>query len=114
MDWKQTAARGLGWLTTLPYRAQPRVTIGPRLLGNGRLRISGPGRVMLEADVNAWSHAEVNRLVTTRQQAVIHVGQNARLNGCTIIAADRWRWAPTASSGRARSAIISPTPSPRR
>jgi len=89
MDWKQTVARGLGWLTTLPYRAQPRVTIGPRLLGNGRLRISGPGRVMLEADVNAWSHAEVNRLVTTRQQAVIHVGQNARLNGCTIIAADR-------------------------
>ena len=78
MDWKQTAARGLGWLTTLPYRAQPRVTIGPRLLGNGRLRISGPGRVVLEADVNAWSHAEVNRLVTTRQQAVIHVGQNAR------------------------------------
>src|SRR5438094_237537 len=89
MDWKQTVARGLGWLTTLPYRAQPRVTIGPRLLGNGRLRISGPGRVMLEADVNAWSHAEVNRLVTTRQQAVIHVGRNARLNGCTIIAADR-------------------------
>src|SRR3989449_3854569 len=89
MDWKQTAARGLGWLTTLTYRAQPRVTIGPRLLGNGRLRISGPSRVVLEADVNAWSHAEVNRLVTTRPQAVIHVGQNARLNGCTIIAADR-------------------------
>src|SRR3989454_6751881 len=89
MDWKQTAARDRGWLTTLPYRAQPRVTIGPRLLGNGRLRISGPGRGVLEADVNAWSHAEVNRLVTTRPQAVIHVGHNARLNGCTIIAADR-------------------------
>src|SRR3989454_10805634 len=89
MDWKQTAARGLGWLTTLPYRVETLVSSGPRLLCNGRLRISGPGRVMLEADVNAWSHAEVNRLVTTRQQAVIHVGQNARLNGCTIIAADR-------------------------
>jgi len=89
MDWKETAARSLGWLTTLPYRARPRVTIGPRLLGNGRLRISGPGRVVLEADINAWSHAEVNRLITTRPQALIHVGPNARLNGCTIIAADR-------------------------
>ena len=89
MDWKQKAARSLGWLTSLPYRAQPRVTIGPRLLGNGRLRISGPGQVVLESDINAWSHAEVNRLVTTRPEALILIGHNVRLNGCTIIAADR-------------------------
>lgn len=89
MDWKQRAARGLGWLTTLTYRVGPRISIGPRLLGNGRLRISGPGRVVLEADVNAWSHAEVNRLITTRPGAVIHIGRHARLNGCTIVAAKR-------------------------
>ncbi len=89
MDWKRTAARGLGWVTTLPYRAQTRISIGPRLLGNGRLRISGPGRVVFEADVNAWSHAEVNRLITTRPEALIHIGRHARLNGCTIIAAER-------------------------
>src|SRR2546429_2065393 len=88
MDWKQKAARGLGWLTTLPYRAQPRVTVGPRLLGTGRLRISGPGQVVLESDINAWSHAEVNRLVTTRPEALILIGHNVRLNGCTIIAAE--------------------------
>lgn len=82
-------ARALGWLTTLPYRATPRVTIGPRLLGNGRLRIVGTGRVVLDADVNAWSHAEVNRLITTRPQAEIRIGHNVRLNGCTIIAAER-------------------------
>ena len=89
MNWKLTAARRLGWLTTLPYRANPRVRIAPGLLGNGRLRISGPGRVELDADVNAWSHAEVNHLVTTRPQATIRIGRNARLNGCTIVAADR-------------------------
>jgi len=89
MDWKHTAARGLGWLTTLKYRASPQVRIGPGLLGNGRLRISGPGRAELDADVNAWSHAEVNRLITTRPQALIRIGRNARLNGCTIVAADR-------------------------
>ena len=89
MDWKQAAARGLGWLTTLPYRVRPGVQIGRRLMGNGRLRISGPGRVVLEADVNAWSHAEVNRLITTRPEAVIHIGRHARLNGCTIIASER-------------------------
>ena len=87
MKWKQAFARGLGWLTTLRYRSQRRVTIGPRMLGNGRLRITGPGRVILEADVNAWSHAEVNRLITTRPDAVIRIGGNARLNGCTIVAA---------------------------
>jgi acetyltransferase-like isoleucine patch superfamily enzyme len=89
MKWKLSAARALGWLTTLPYRLRPNVQLGPGLLGNGRLRISGPGRVVLEADVNAWSHAEVNRLVTTRAEAVIHVGRHARLNGCTIVAAER-------------------------
>ncbi len=89
MTWKSTAARSLGWLSTLPYRVRPRVTLGPRLLGNGRLRITGPGRVIVEADVNAWSHAEVNRLITTRPQALIRIGRNARLNGCTIIAAER-------------------------
>jgi acetyltransferase-like isoleucine patch superfamily enzyme len=89
MDWKHTAARGLGWVTTIPYRARARIAIGPGLLGNGRLRISGPGRVELDADVNAWSHAEVNRLITTRPGAVIRIGRNARLNGCTIVAADR-------------------------
>jgi maltose O-acetyltransferase len=89
MGWKMTAARGLGWLTTLPYRWHPRTRIGSRILGNGRLRISGPGRVIIEADVNAWSHAEVNRLITTRPEAVIQIGRNARLNGCTIIAASR-------------------------
>jgi acetyltransferase-like isoleucine patch superfamily enzyme len=89
MDWKQSAARGLGWLTTLPYRGRPRIAFGPGLMGNGRLRISGPGRVVLEADVNAWSHAEVNHLITTRADAVIHIGRHARLNGCTIVAAER-------------------------
>lgn len=71
------------------YRLQSRHAIGPGVLGNGRLRISGPGRVVLEAGVNAWSHAEVNRLITTRPEAVIRIGANARLNGCTLLAAKR-------------------------
>ena len=87
MNWKLAAARGLGWLSTLPYRFRSRYRLGPGLLGNGRLRLIGPGRVFLEANVNAWSHAEVNRLITTRPEAVIRIGRNARLNGCTIIAA---------------------------
>lgn len=87
MPWKRRAARWLGVVTTLPYRLGGRVRIGPGLLGNGRLRISGPGTVILGEDVNAWSHAEVNRLRTTRRDAVIRVGRNVRLNGCTLTAA---------------------------
>jgi acetyltransferase-like isoleucine patch superfamily enzyme len=89
MQWRYSAARALGWLTTLPYRLRRNVHLGRGLLGNGRLRISGPGRVEIEADVNAWSHAEVNRLITTRPEAVIRIGRHARLNGCTIVAAER-------------------------
>lgn len=89
MQWKISAARALGWVTTLPYRLRHNVDIGSGLLGNGRLRISGPGRVEFGPDVNAWSHAEVNRLITTRPEAVIRIGRHARLNGCTIVAADR-------------------------
>src|SRR6202171_1306644 len=86
---KHVAARALGWVTTLPYRWRRNVRLGPGLLGNGRLRISGPGRVEFDADVNAWSHAEVNRLITTRPEAGIPLGRHARLNGCTIVAAER-------------------------
>jgi acetyltransferase-like isoleucine patch superfamily enzyme len=86
---KRSAARATGWLTTLPYRFGGRNRWGARLLGNGRLRISGPGSVVFEDDVNAWSHAEVNRLITTRPGALIRIGRNARLNGCTIVAAER-------------------------
>src|SRR3977135_1938857 len=89
MQWRYSAARALGWVTPFPYRLRRNVTLGPGLLGNGRLRISGPGRVELGADVNAWSHAAVNRLITTRPEAVIRIGRHARLNGCTIIAAER-------------------------
>jgi acetyltransferase-like isoleucine patch superfamily enzyme len=78
----------LGWITTLPYRvAGRRIQIGTGLLGNGRLRIRGPGQTILGAGVNAWSHAEVNQLVTTQPQARIRIGPNVRLNGCTLIAA---------------------------
>jgi acetyltransferase-like isoleucine patch superfamily enzyme len=88
--WQLRLARAAGWLTTLPYRARPkRVQIGQGLLGNGRLRIAGPGRVLLGRGVNAWSHAEVNRLTTTDAGAVISIGANVRLNGCTLIAARR-------------------------
>lgn len=89
MSWQRSAARAAGFITTMPYRLRgARVTIGPRLLGNGKLRITGPGRVQLGADVNAWSHAEANRLVTTTPEARIRVGRNVRLNGCTLIAAE--------------------------
>ncbi len=90
MSWKRQIAGVLGLLTTLPYRLPGRrIGLGPGLLGNGRLRITGPGTVLLDADVNAWSHAEVNRLITTEPAAVIRIGRNARLNGCTLIAAER-------------------------
>jgi len=89
MSWKRSGARAAGFITTVPYRLRgARVAIGPRLLGNGRLRISGPGRIQLGADVNAWSHAEANHLITTTPQAMIRVGRNVRLNGCTLIAAE--------------------------
>lgn len=78
----------MGWATTLPYRRPgSRVRIARGLLGNGRLRISGPGSVILDADVNAWSHAEVNWLITVTPGARIRIGRNARLNGCTLVAA---------------------------
>jgi acetyltransferase-like isoleucine patch superfamily enzyme len=86
---RRRAARALGWLTTLPYRSSRRIRIKPGLLGNGRLRIQGPGSVVIESDVNAWSHAEANRLITTTPEAVIRIGAGTRLNGCTLIASER-------------------------
>src|SRR5256712_9554950 len=89
MEWKHVGARALGWVTTLPYRWRRNVNLGPGVVGRGRRRISGPGGVESGADVNAGSHAGYNRLITTRPEAVIRIGRRARLNGCTIVAAER-------------------------
>src|SRR5438105_10479264 len=82
-------ARVLGWLTTFPHRLNRRNHIQPGLLSSVGLRVGGRGRVSIEKDVNAWSHAEATRLLTTTSEAVIQIGPRARLNGCTLIAAER-------------------------
>jgi len=65
------------------------VRIGPGFISNGRISISGPGRVTIGADCNAWARAEANRLSTHSREAVIEIGANVRLNGAGIQAATR-------------------------
>jgi acetyltransferase-like isoleucine patch superfamily enzyme len=48
------------------------------------LRLSGPGRIRIGDDCNAWVRAEANVLATFSADAVITVGDNVRLNGAGI------------------------------
>jgi maltose O-acetyltransferase len=64
-----------------------RYEIGRDFIGNGRMRLGGPGRIRIGARCNAWARAERNVLLTFSPEARIEIGDNVRLNGCGIQAA---------------------------
>ena len=64
-----------------------RYAIGRNFVSNGHLKLSGPGRIEIGDDVNAWARAEDNVLSTFSPNAIIRVGNNVRLNGAGIQAA---------------------------
>ena len=64
-----------------------RYAIGRNLVSNGRLHLSGPGRIRIGDECNAWARAESNVLATFSPDAVITIGDNVRLNGAGIQAA---------------------------
>jgi acetyltransferase-like isoleucine patch superfamily enzyme len=82
-DW---AARLISayWRLVLRLRYGRRVRIGRNFRTNGRIVIRGPGRVEIGDDVNAWSHAETNVLITFTPQSRIRIGAGTRLNGAGI------------------------------
>jgi maltose O-acetyltransferase len=53
-------------------------------VSNGRLHLSGPGRIAIGDDCNAWARAEANILATFGPDAEIRIGNNVRLNGAGI------------------------------
>jgi acetyltransferase-like isoleucine patch superfamily enzyme len=64
-----------------------RYRIGDDFVCNGRLRLGGPGRIVIGNHVNAWARAEANVLQTYAPDASIVIGDNVRLNGAGIQAA---------------------------
>ena len=78
-------SRAVRWRWTVAGRGRYR--IGPGFLGNGRIRLRGPGTITIGARCNAWARAEANILETFRPDARITVGDNVRLNGAGIQAA---------------------------
>lgn len=88
---KRAVVLVLSRLVTLRYRLllRGKVSFGEGFVCNHRLVISGPGRIVIGNGVNAWAHQEPTRLVTTRPDAVLVVGDGVRLNGPTILASER-------------------------
>lgn len=84
-------ARVLTWVIVLRYRVlmRGRVQFGKGFICNHRFVVHGPGRVIIGNGVNAWAHQEPTRLITTSRDAVILIGDNARLNGPTLLARER-------------------------
>ncbi len=85
------AVRVVSLLIAWRYRlaARGRVRFGKGFVCNHRLVIRGPGRVIVGDGVNAWAHQEPTRLITTRPEATILIGDGVRLNGPTIVASER-------------------------
>jgi len=72
------------WVRWYKLRLGRRVSFGRGFLTNGRLIVRGPGRVVFGDNVNAWSHAEKNVLITYTRNSLITIGDGTRLNGAGI------------------------------
>lgn len=61
-----------------------RLQLGRGVITNHKLKISGPGRVIISDEVNLWAFCEPNTLQTFSHDAEIRIGKKTRLNGATI------------------------------
>lgn len=80
-----------------------RLAAGANVIANHRLIIKGPGRVVLADRVNlfAFGAGRRTRLITRSAGATIRIGENARLNGADIQAADLVEVGPDCIVGQA-------------
>jgi acetyltransferase-like isoleucine patch superfamily enzyme len=80
---------GMSALVVAFFKAlrRDRVRFGHGVVANHRLVIRGPGRVDVADHANLYAFAGRTRLVTRTPEAVITIGENARLNG-PILQAD--------------------------
>jgi acetyltransferase-like isoleucine patch superfamily enzyme len=74
-------------LTTLRMLRGGRLQVGKGVIANHRLDIRGPGRVEIGDRANLFAFGPRTRLVARRPEALIRIGENARLNG-TFVQAD--------------------------
>lgn len=72
------------WLRLYKLRYGKRVQFGRNFVSRGNLVVKGPGRVVFGDNINAWSHAEKNVLITFTRDARITIGDDCRLNGAGI------------------------------
>jgi acetyltransferase-like isoleucine patch superfamily enzyme len=82
------------WLRFYKVKYGKRVEFGRNFVSRGNLVVRGPGRVVFGNNVNAWSHAEKNVLITFTPDARIIIGDDCRLNGAGIQAYRQVRIGP--------------------
>lgn len=61
-----------------------RVEFGRDVILHWKFKFRGPGRLKIGNEVNMWCFAEANQFFTYEKEAVIVVGDGARLNGVTV------------------------------
>lgn len=78
-------ARCISIICLLRFRLfYPNVKIGRNVIANWKLKISGPGQVVIGDGANLWAFAEPNQLLTYSREARIEIGANTRINGATL------------------------------
>ena len=85
MPLKQTAARSLGWLTTLPFRLNPRIRIGARtnIQDNCTLHVTYRTHPVEIAEEVTIGHGVVAHGCTIERHALIGMGSRV-LDGAVI------------------------------
>jgi len=81
---KYVLAQIVSFFFLFPYRFNSRVQIGKGVIANHKLKIKGPGQVIIHDGVNLWSHAEPTQILTFSPEATVELGSKTRLNGTTI------------------------------
>lgn len=79
-------AKSISWFLRvfLKIRYGKKISFGRNVILNHKFKFSGPGRLIIEDNVNLWSHKEPNEFHTYSKNAEIKIGKRSRLNGAQI------------------------------
>lgn len=80
---KQVVIKVISALNKLKFFANPKIKFGKNVICH-KLKISGPGTVIIADNCNLWSFSEPCQLQTYSPDAIIKIDSNTRINGATI------------------------------
>jgi acetyltransferase-like isoleucine patch superfamily enzyme len=81
---KLLVAKIISRIVRLKFIFNSKIKIHPSAIISWKIKINGPGTVIIGKDCNLWAFSEINSFNTYSPNAIIEIKENCRINGATF------------------------------